>query len=83
MKLLLCTVFDSKVQAFLPPMTFRSIGEASRAFETACKDESSSFAKYPADFSFLEIGTFDELTGNIQVHDQHKILHNAAEFKNL
>lgn len=80
MKLLLFTVHDSKVGAYLPPMVFKSIGEASRAFETACKDTSSSFNKYPSDFTFIELGTFDELTGAVEMHPQHKIIHNASEF---
>lgn len=80
-KLLLFTVHDSKSECFLPPVAFRSLGEASRSFEEACRDKETQFFKYPSDFTFIEIGSFDQSTGKISVNEIHKIIHNASEFK--
>lgn len=78
--LILFCVHDSKAQVYMPPVAFRSIGEASRAFEDSCRDVSSSFFKFPSDFTFIELGTFDQNTGKITLLENHKIIHNASEF---
>jgi len=75
------SVHDSKAEAYLPPIYFKSAGEAIRSFETACSDIQSNFHKYPADFTLVELGEFDELSASIATHTKPRILSNAAEFK--
>lgn len=76
------SVNDSKAEAYLPPIFFRTTAEALRAFESSCDDSNSSFSKYPSDFTLVELGEYDELTAKITTHAQPRILQNAAEFKN-
>jgi len=63
MKLKVFCVFDSKISLHLQPFFFPATGQALRAFEEAVSDSKTSFAKYPADFTLLEIGTYEESTG--------------------
>lgn len=75
MKLTICSVRDSKADAFLQPFFAQSRGVAIRSFSAAAKpaataEASHDFAKYPDDFSLFELGTFDQVTGVIDIHDQ-------------
>lgn len=74
------TVHDSKAEAYLPPFYMKTKGEALRAFETTVKDENSQFNKYPADYTLVELGTFNEETAAISAHPSPLILENAATF---
>ncbi|WNK12635.1 MAG: nonstructural protein [Microvirus sp.] len=57
------TVLDKAVQAFMPPMLFRSEGEAVRAFMEAVIQEGTQFNKHKADYVFCYCGTFNDATG--------------------
>lgn len=74
------SIHDSKAEAYLSPIYFKTKGEALRAFETSCKDTDSNFYKYPSDFTMVELGEFDESTATIISHDKPLILANASEF---
>lgn len=76
----LFSVHDSKASSYFPPTCYRSRGEALRAFETACKDSQSIFSQYPSDFTFVEIGHFDDESGILVPHSQPIILVNASDF---
>lgn len=66
MKVKLCTVFDSKVSVWSTPLPFKHSGDALRWFQDQVnrKDERGqllgNIAKYPADHSLFELGTFCE-----------------------
>lgn len=75
----LFSVFDSKVGAYLPPMTMRSAGEAVRAFGHACNNVESEFNKFAEDYILFELGTWDELTGTIIMHKTPFSLGKAIE----
>jgi hypothetical protein len=75
------SIHDSKAEAYLPPIYFKTAAEAIRAFSTACEDSQTQFFKYPADFTLVELGEFDEPTASIATHKLPRILSNASEFK--
>lgn len=81
MVLKIYTVYDSKTQAYLPPMFMRSKGEAVRSFEAAANDPQSTLCKYPADFTLFEIGEFDDQTGTLSMYEAKISLGVAVEFK--
>lgn len=56
------TVYDSKAEAFLPPIFYGAAGEAIRAFEAAANKEDHDFHRYAADYTLFETGTWDETT---------------------
>lgn len=83
MKTKLFSVRDSKSEAYLPPLNFRSRGEAIRAFSASANDVNHNFNRYAEDFFMFEIGEFDDETGFISVHAQPIALGSAVDFKNI
>lgn len=75
------SVHDSKAEAYLAPIYFRTKGEAIRAFETTCQDETSQFHKYPSDFTLVELGEFNETTSAITPLIAPLHLSHASEYK--
>lgn len=65
MRLILCSVFDSKVGAYAAPHTFKSKGEAIRAFTDSVKAPDSPFSRHPGDYRFFVLGEFDDETGTV------------------
>jgi len=74
------SIHDSKAEAYLTPNFFKTTGEALRAFETTTKNPDTQFNKYPHDFTLVEIGHYDELTGTLTSNDKPTILASASEF---
>ncbi|QCQ84704.1 nonstructural protein [Blackfly microvirus SF02] len=63
MKLLMCSVFDSKVGAYSPPFCVKTQGEAIRSFADACGDDKLPFSKHPGDYRLFLVGSFDDNSG--------------------
>lgn len=74
------TVHDNKAEAYLPPVYYKTKGEALRAFETTCKNKESQFHQYPSDFTMYELGEFNEQTGDITQNEKPLPLANASEY---
>ncbi|AXH73525.1 MAG: nonstructural protein [Microviridae sp.] len=66
MKLRLYAVLDKAVQAFNPPLCFRSEGEALRSFAAAVSDDRSMIGKYKTDYAFCFLGFYDDNTGQVE-----------------
>lgn len=64
MKRIIVSVKDLKVGA-MNIMTFKTEGEAIRAFGEVVSDEKTQLNKYPEDFVLLVTGEFNEDTGEI------------------
>nr|QJB20788.1 MAG: nonstructural protein [Microvirus sp.] len=79
MKMKVFSVYDCKVGAYLMPHFFRSRGEALRAYLNACSDKNSQFSSSPADYTFFEIGDYDDCDGIISMYDAKISLGTAAE----
>lgn len=62
-------VYDSKVEAYNTPFFLRHKGEALRSFEEIANDKSSAIGKHPGDFTLFEIGTYNELTGELACYE--------------
>ena len=75
------SVHDSKAEAYLPPIYFKTSAEAIRAFESSVQDEKTQFNKYASDYTLVELGLFDENSGTITTSQIPRILANASEFK--
>lgn len=63
MRLMMCSVFDSKVGAYATPFFCRTKGEAIRSFTDACKDDKLPFKAHPADYRLIFLGEFDDNSG--------------------
>lgn len=63
MKMRLYAVLDKQVEAFLPPLCFRSEGEAKRSFIDAVSAESSQLSRHKSDYAFCFLGYYDDNLG--------------------
>jgi len=63
MKMLVCSVRDGAVMAFLPPFFTRSKGEAVRSFMEACNNREHQFNKHAHDYVLYHLGEFDDHSG--------------------
>ena len=77
--LVLVSVRDLVSKSYDHPKCFRTTGEAIRAFEASCKEQKSHFAQNPADFVMEELGSFDELSGTIQLLEKPHLLTTAKQ----
>jgi hypothetical protein len=65
MKIYVCAVFDSALQAFANPIFVPSTGLAVRSFtdEVNRSDSSNPMNKHPSDFEIYSIAEYDDSTG--------------------
>ena len=74
------SVYDSKVEAYLPPLFYKSKGEFLRAFAEAANDVKSNIGKYPADYTAFELGSWDDSSSSFDLHKTPLSLGVALEF---
>lgn len=79
MNLNIYTVHDEKTSAFLQPMFFRTTGEAIRAIQSCIIDQNHQFSQHKTDFSLVQIGEYDDNTGNINPLEKKIWLGNMIE----
>ena len=61
------SIFDSKAAAYMTPFTLQSSAHAIRQIaEMLLQPQPSPFSDYPEDFTLMEIGEWDQLTGEIR-----------------
>ena len=65
----MCSIFDSKAEAWTNPMYFQAVGQAIRQFSDVVNDEKSDFFKHPEDYVLFLLGTFNQRTGLVEVLD--------------
>ncbi|QCQ84952.1 nonstructural protein [Blackfly microvirus SF02] len=63
MKMLIFSVFDAAVNAYLQPFFVRSKGEAIRSFQDAVNDPKSQFNIHYTDYSLFLLGSYDDASG--------------------
>ncbi|UYD39229.1 MAG: nonstructural protein [Wigfec virus K19_161] len=63
MNLSIFSVYDSKAKHFHAPYTLQNTAVALRAFSAAVNEPGSQMNQFPADFSLIEIGSYDDATG--------------------
>ena len=62
----ICTIHDSKVGAYMRPMTFTALGQAERTFRDIVNDLEHEIGKHPEDYTLFMVGEFNDQTGNIE-----------------
>lgn len=62
MKMVICSIQDSKAQAWLTPLFFQSNAQAVRSFGDAVNSD-TDFAKHPEDYTLFQVGEFDPSEG--------------------
>lgn len=74
MKLLVFSVYDKAVGAYLQPFFCRSKGEALRSFADACNDEKNNFNKHASDFLLVSLGEYDDAAGTFECVDPVRVI---------
>lgn len=80
-KLKVYTVFDSKTEHYGTPFFQQTTGEALRSWTDLANDSSTMICKHPEDFSLMEIGVYDDLTGAFENRNAPLNLGLASQFK--
>lgn len=80
MKLIMYSVYDSKIEAYINPIFARSHGEALRRFEATARDEESDFHRYAADYTLMAVGEWDDERGKLTDYEANITLANAIEY---
>lgn len=62
------SIYDSKVEAYMKPFFDQTKGSAIRAVTEAVNDSSTTFSKYPADFTLFELGTYDDSSAQFDLY---------------
>ena len=63
MKLVMCAVRDSAVDAFMRPFFVPSTGMAVRSFTDEVNRQDGEMNKHREDYALFELGSFDEESG--------------------
>lgn len=66
------SIRDVKAEGFNVPFFQPTFGLAERMFQDAVKDEKTSFAKHPEDFSLYYLGEFNTQSGEFSPEAQPK-----------
>lgn len=76
--LYLVAVCDVKAGSFLPPMAVAHVQVAMRSFEQEVNRDApdNMIAKYPEDFHLYKLGTFNQVTGDLE--QEHELLCKAV-----
>ena len=77
------TVFDSKVDVFLPPFFCRTSGEAARIVMDLCSDKTHNFYKYRSEYVLFELGSYDDSLGMMIPLTAPVPLHLLTEYCNV
>ena len=74
------TIFDSKMEAFLPIFLAPSTGSAIRSFEDLANKEGHQINRHSADYTLFEIGEFSDESASILSYATPVSLGVAVEF---
>lgn len=76
------TVYDSKAEAFSPPVFVQSYGAAIRSFADQINGaEDNNVSKHPEDFTLFGLGEFDDSTGKFTLETAPSELAKAMTLK--
>ena len=74
------TIYDLKSESYGPLGTGRTLGEISRMLMQTCADPNTTMSKYPEDFVLIELGSYDMVSGKIDVLDPYRSHGNCVQF---
>lgn len=81
MKLKVCAVHDSALDAFMRPLFVPSVAMAARAFTDEVKRPESEMHRHPSDYILYEVGEFDEESGRFSNLDAPRMVVRGVDIK--
>lgn len=79
MKVIVCSVFDTKAGVFAQPFFSVNLATALRSFRVLVTDGRSMPAQSPEDFQLYQLGQFDDDGGLLEALPQPLFLANATQ----
>ena len=81
MKYVIGAVRDSKADCFNRPIFMQSVGVMIRSFQDEVNRaaEDNQMYKHPGDFAIYELGSYDDATAVMDMHEQPKLLVQADQ----
>lgn len=79
MKLVICSVFDTALNAFGRPIFVHTTNQAVRSFTDEVNNPQSEMNKHPEDYNLHHIGNFHDDTGEIESIIPSPLLVRAAD----
>ena len=76
----ICSIYDSGISTWYPPIYLRNRGEALRMFIDEVNNSQSKLSKYPGDFTLFEIGSWDDAKCKFSLLDAPVSLGVATEY---
>lgn len=73
------SIYDSKAEAYIQPFFTHNKATAIRSFTQAAQDENSQFSQHAADYTLMQIGEWNETTGEIVADETKTNLGTALE----
>lgn len=65
MKMIVCSVYDKAIEAYMRPFVCETDGQATRLFEDEVNAEGSPMGKHPEDYALFRIATFNNSSAEI------------------
>lgn len=81
MRFVACSVFDSAVNTYSPPIFVRSLGLAIRDFRREAADSNSRIAQSPTDFVLFVVGEYDDESATMTALPAPRRVISATEAK--
>lgn len=76
---ILCIIHDNQANAYNTPFASKNGNTAIRSFHDSIQQPGSVLHNHPEDFVLYQTGTFDELTGDIEITEPRIKLANGVE----
>lgn len=75
------SVYDVKAEAYMRPFFARSTGEGLRSFsdEVNSGNKESALSHHPEDFILMELGDWDELSGELKVLEKPRTINRGID----
>jgi len=74
------SIYDQKAYAYLPPFTLPTAEMAERTFRDCVNSADHAFGKNPADYTLIELGTYDDNKGLISPHEVVRTIGSGIEY---
>lgn len=80
MILVVCSIRDSAVNAFMRPFFVTAVGQAIRSFGDEVNRKDSDMYSHPDDYELFELGLFDDSTGRVTMLPEPRQLARGADY---
>lgn len=80
MNLIVCSVRDSAVNAFMQPFFVHAVGMAVRSFGDEVRKDGTGLNAHPEDYALYELGVFDDSNGSVTMLPEPRQLARGVDY---